>query len=108
MRKRVVRRWKVTPRFWALLAAVYALYMAVSYATGFWQIWRLEAEIRRVEARIASVEAENEALRRQLSYMQSDEYIEKVAREELGLVMPGEVAVIVASPAGDSARRIGR
>jgi len=106
--RRIVRRWRVTPRFWALLAAAFALYMAVSYITGFVQIWKLEAEIERVRARIAVVEAENEALRRQLSYLQSDEYIEKVAREELGLVMPGETAVLVATPVSGSSRGSGR
>lgn len=102
--KKRTRRWKVTPRFWALLAAAFALYMAVSYATGFWHIWRLEREIARVRAELQRLEAENAALQAQLSYMQSDEYIEKVAREELGLVMPGETAVVVAAPVTDTSR----
>lgn len=89
------KRWRVTPRFWTLAAAVFVIYMAVSYVSGFVQIWRLENEIQRVRAEIERIEAENERLREELAYLLSDEYIEKAAREELGLVMPGETAVIV-------------
>lgn len=89
------KRWRVTRRFWALAVAVFALYMAVSYISGFVQIWRLQNEIRRVRAEIELVEAQNQALREELAYLLSDEYVEKVAREELGLVMPGETAVIL-------------
>lgn len=93
------KRWRVTPRFWTLLVAVFVLYMTVSYATGFIQIWRVKNEIARVRAQIEAIEAHNQALREELAYLQSDEYIEKVAREELGLVMPGETAVIIAPSA---------
>lgn len=89
------KRWRVTPRFWGLAVAVFTMYMAVAYITGFVQIWRLQNEIERVQAEIEMIEAENERLREELAYLMSDEYIEKVAREELGLVMPGETAVIL-------------
>jgi cell division protein FtsB len=35
--------------------------------------------------------AVNESLEKQLEVLKSDEYVEKTAREKLGLVMPGEV-----------------
>lgn len=97
------RRWRVTPRFWSLLVAVFALYMSISYVTGFLQIWRVQKEIARVRAQIEAIEAHNQALREELAYLESDEYIEKVAREELGLVMPGETAVILSAPEREEA-----
>lgn len=96
------RRWRVTPRFWALAVAIFAVYMGVSYVSGFVQIWRMENEINRVRAEIEAIEAQNQQLREELAYLLSDEYVEKVAREELGLVMPGETAVIVTTSGGDS------
>jgi len=89
------KRWRVTPRFWLLVALAFFLYIAASYAAGFAEIWRLKGEIRKVQEEIAAAEAQNEALRRELEYLQSDEYIEKAAREELGLVRPGETPVLI-------------
>lgn len=98
---KVRKRWKLTPRFWGFLFAIFFAYMAIAYATSFSQIWRLKSEIQHIEEQIARVEARNQELREELEYLQSEEYIERVARQELGLVKPGETAVFVASPAGD-------
>jgi len=46
--------------------------------------------------------AELEGLRR---YLQSDEYIEAVARDRFGLVMPGEIAVTVDAPSSPRPER---
>ncbi|MEC9489419.1 MAG: septum formation initiator family protein [Halanaerobiales bacterium] len=51
---------------------------------------QLENQIEKVKTKIAQAEAENEKLKRQLANSDSNEYIEKVAREKLGLVKPGE------------------
>ncbi|HHY76053.1 MAG TPA: hypothetical protein GX500_04640 [Firmicutes bacterium] len=57
-----------------------------------------QAEVIAARKRLAEIEKEieyyramNEALREQAEKLKSPEYIEKVAREKLGLVMPGEV-----------------
>lgn len=88
----------MTPRFWAILCTAVAFYIGSAYAVGFVKIYRLTAKIRAIEAQIAAVEAENEGLRRQLEYINSDAYIEAVARSELGLVRPGETAVVLVKP----------
>lgn len=88
------RRRRLTTRFWLIIGLLVFGYAAVSYTTGFLEIWRLRQEIQRVELEIAATKTRNEQLRHELAYLQSDEYIEKVAREELGLVRPGETPVI--------------
>lgn len=40
----------------------------------------------------------NESLRREMKELESNEYIERKAREELGLVKPGEEAFVVVDP----------
>jgi len=55
----------------------------------------MQAEIDRVRAEIERYEALNARLRAELEEYDTDAYIERVAREELGLVMPGETPVIV-------------
>lgn len=57
-----------------------------------------QAEVRSIDAKLAALEEEilryqnsNETLQRRAELLLSDEYIERIAREKLGLVKPGEV-----------------
>lgn len=96
-----LRRWRVTPRFWTIALIIAIVYVAGNYAQGFIRIANLRAEIRRVEAQIEEVQARNVQFREELQRLNSDEFIERTAREELGLVMPGETALIlIEQPAG--------
>jgi cell division protein FtsB len=48
--------------------------------------------LQRVESRIRALEKENERLRTQVTGLRSDPYqVEKLAREDLGLVRPDEI-----------------
>ncbi|MDK2784642.1 MAG: hypothetical protein PWQ41_295 [Bacillota bacterium] len=51
----------------------------------------LRAKLERVNKEIAATQQRTEELRREIEYLKSDAYVEKVAREELGLVKPGEI-----------------
>jgi len=64
-----------------------------------------QSQVRRFEKRIEALQQEikyytqaNENLREQINVLRSDQYIEKVAREKLGLVKPGEIQYILADP----------
>lgn len=94
-RRRKRTRLKVTPRFWAFLVIAGLIYIGSAYAVGFVKIARLSSQIRAAENDLARVHEANNALRDHLLYMESDEYVESVARTELGLVKPGETAVVV-------------
>lgn len=59
----------------------------------------MQQEAKAAERRVEQLKKENQRLNQELQYYQSDQYIEKMAREELGLVRPGDVAVaIVGTP----------
>lgn len=58
----------------------------------------LSQELKQVEKEIAATMARSEELKREITYLKSDAYIEQVAREQLGLVKPGEI-VFMAAPA---------
>jgi cell division protein FtsB len=64
------------------------------------RIVMVQSKVTRVEREIAAMERRNEAIREQIEYMQSDEYIEKTAREKLGLVKPGDIVYKPMRPAG--------
>jgi cell division protein FtsB len=76
----------------ALLAAVYLAFTTGSYVLHYYQ---LRNEERELKTEIAQLAAEQEQLNAVRDYLQSDEYVEDVARRTLGLVRPGETLVIV-------------
>lgn len=77
-----------------LLLALFA-YSAVQTTAQTYRLhesrYTLEAELRVLRLQ----QAELEGLR---AYLASDEYIEAVAREQFGLVRPGEISVTVEAP----------
>jgi len=59
---------------------------------GLLGLYRLEQEKARLELRLAQLQAENERLRAEIERLKNDPaYLEKVAREELGMVQQDEL-----------------
>ncbi|MBF8438193.1 septum formation initiator family protein [Halanaerobiaceae bacterium Z-7014] len=58
------------------------------------QINQLESNIERVESEIDETQELNLQLERELSLVDNPDYIERLAREKLGLVKPGEELII--------------
>ncbi len=93
----MARRYRVRPRFWLMLSLVAALVFCVSLLVAH---SRLEAERAEVDALIAerdSLVREIGALEKDISFAQTDDYVERAARDSLGLIMPGEVRYVNAS-----------
>lgn len=72
------------------IVVVIAVIAAFNFYQNIARMNQLENQIEKIEAQIAQAETENEKLKRQLENSNSNEYIEEVAREKLGLVKPGE------------------
>lgn len=60
-----------------------------------------------VRQEVAALESRNGELQRQLQYLRSNEYIERIAREELDLVKPGETAIVIVTPQDQERARTG-
>jgi len=59
---------------------------------GALHLWRLRGEKSRLDEQNYRLQKENEALRQRISRIRNnDDYLEKVAREELNLVRPGDI-----------------
>ncbi len=59
---------------------------------GALHLWRLRGEKSRLDEQNFRMQKENAALRERISRLRSDDaFLEKMAREELNLVKPGEV-----------------
>jgi cell division protein FtsB len=66
--------------------------LAMAGERGFFEVYQFNRHLQHVESRIQALEVENERMRLQLTGLRSDPYqIEKLAREDLGLVRPDEI-----------------
>ena len=66
--------------------------LAMAGDRGFFEVYQFHRHLQHIENRIQALEVENERLRTQVTGLRSDPYqIEKLAREDLGLVRPDEI-----------------
>jgi cell division protein DivIC len=80
-------------------AAIIAVYFLASGAVTAIRAHQLRQEESRLRADIADLRERYERLEALKQYLQSDEYVEAVAREQLGLVRKGETGIVVISTA---------
>ena len=65
---------------------------------GLFHLWRLSEENKRLGEKNFRLHRENEAHREKIHRLRHDDrYLEKIAREDLGLVWPGEIVYQFAS-----------
>jgi cell division protein FtsB len=62
------------------------------------QIIESQRQVSSAQTRLAALETENEVLEADVAALNTDEEIEKLAREKLGYVRPGETAYVVLAP----------
>ncbi|MCL4459802.1 MAG: septum formation initiator family protein [Chloroflexi bacterium] len=79
-----------------LFAAVLAIvvYLLLSFGGLVMSGYKLNQQAEQLRREIALLKAENEALQKRLSALQTDEELERLAREDLNWVKPGEVLVL--------------
>ena len=86
------------------LLALAALLVVVVTAVGIFPFRQIIADRRSVtlaQEQLLALRAENEHLEGQVAVLQTDEEVERLAREQFGLVRPGEIAYVVVSPQGE-------
>ncbi len=90
------RKWRVP----LLLRATVVLVIIFS-AWGLWQYYQMSVyvnqqkkEIEIVQQEIEKIKSENRRLERELEGINSQEYIERIAREDYGMIKEGEKVVI--------------
>ena len=78
-----------------LLIAFLALVAYIAFGNGlFYKVWQEEKTLTELETQVKQLEAETDSLRQVLKLLESDiDFIERVAREDLGLVKSGEVVI---------------
>ncbi len=75
-----------------LLFAAVVVFLAVIYLPSYQKFQELKREDEKIAETIDQLQQENDQLREEARLLQTDiKYLEKVLREELGMVKPGEV-----------------
>lgn len=83
----------------AIFIALLLLYVVFAFGSQFNRLYTMQQDIRHMQAEVKELRERNADLREQVKMLQSDAYVESIARERLGLVKPGESRIL---PVGDS------
>lgn len=70
-------------------------YMLYNLTVSIYENYQIEKHITEFEARNAELKEENEQKLADFQYYTSEEYVEKVAKQNLGLINPGEQVVVI-------------
>ncbi|HHX96327.1 MAG TPA: septum formation initiator family protein [Clostridia bacterium] len=96
VRKR--RRRRKIPRYFKVMLSIILIYLLISFLVSGYQIYELKKEINQEKILTEKLLKQQEELEHELETLQDPEMIETLARENLGLVKPGEILIIPAFP----------
>jgi len=82
-----------------LIFVLLLCYLAVACTSQFSKLSNMQRDVASLRQEVEYLKQRNADLRQELQNVQSDAYIEKTAREKLGLIKQGETRVITV-PAG--------
>jgi len=88
VRRRYRIRWF---RILTLLAAAYFIFLAVGQQ---FELYTIKRETKSLKSKITELEQTNKSMADEKNLLSSPAYVEKIARDQLGLVKPGEVPYI--------------
>ena len=98
MTSQVSRKLARPAMFMGVLALIVAGMAVITAVIPFRQILEQQARVEDSSAELARVNLENELLAGEVQALNTPEEIERLARENLGYVMPGETAYVVLEP----------
>ncbi len=93
---------RLGPSLVALFLLPMLAYATYSIADRWYQSYVLALEEAETRREIEALRDQNLRLQADLVYTRGDQYVEKIAREQLNLVKPGDRAIILVGPAGTS------
>jgi cell division protein FtsB len=93
----------IAPGLVILFVVPLLVYGAYSIGDRWFQHYLLTQQEESIRAEVMRLREENLRLQRDLAQARSDAGIEKVAREQLGLVNPGDTAIQIVGPTGSAA-----
>lgn len=96
--ERKIKKQPAKPRFKFkfpfIVMSLVVVYMAVSLAGEVQKLNAMRQNLQTIEQEIEQLQNKNTELHKTLDSIKSKDYVERVARENLGLVKPGESLIV--------------
>ena len=89
-----MRRFNPRPRFYMFMIVALLAVLAVSFTVGALKLREGDAVLADKKQERNALSAEISDLQDEIDFAQTDEFVERTARDELGLIMPGEVRYV--------------
>lgn len=87
-------RLRIQPRFWLIVIALMLIAFGVSFGLAQRSLSEGRTALAAATAQRDALRDEVQSLKTTLEFSQTDDYIIRVARDELGMIMPGEIRYI--------------
>lgn len=87
-------RRRIHPKFWLFVIVMMLLVFSVSFACAQHSLSEGQDELARITSERDALLNEVQSLRSTLEFTATDDYVIRVARSELGMLMPGEVRYV--------------
>ena len=88
------RRISIQPRFWIFVIVVMLICFGTSYAVTQMRYGQVTAHVNALSQEKVGLIDRISELSSQLSYVRTDDYVERVARDELNMIRPGEIRYV--------------
>ena len=87
-------RRRIKPRFWLFMIAVTLLVFGTSFIVMQHRYSQGTRQLHQAREERDALILQVSALSEELAFAQTDDYIIRVARDELGMIMPGEIRYV--------------
>lgn len=87
-------RRRVKPRFWGFMIAVTLIVFLASFAVMRIRYGYGAQRLAQAQSARDALAVEAKSLGEELEFAQTDEYVMRVARDELNMIMPGEIRYV--------------
>ena len=88
------RKISVRPRFWVFVIVVMLICFGTSYAVAQLRYGQVTDHVNALNREKVGLIDRISELSSQLSYVSTDDYVERIARDELDMIRPGEIRYI--------------
>lgn len=82
-------------RLYQLSIIIVSLFVIQGFSRSLIELWQQKQRLSRAKQELSKLEEQEANLKKQLAYYQSDEYVEKIAREKLMLGKEGEEVILL-------------
>ena len=88
------RRISIQPRFWVFVIVVMLICFTASYAVTQLRYGQITDHVNALTQEKVGLIDRISQLSSELSYVRTDEYVERIARDELNMLRPGEIRYV--------------